>query len=68
MIMESRIRQARLDPNEFARYAFLDSHGQPLTQAKIHRQMQAFLTANPRALIELPRDHGKSMQMCMRLI
>jgi phage terminase large subunit-like protein len=67
MFLELRIRQARRDPNEFARYAFVDSQGRPLTQANIHRQMQTFLTANPRALVELPRDHGKSMQLCVRL-
>ncbi|HXD87598.1 MAG TPA: hypothetical protein VN641_13965, partial [Urbifossiella sp.] len=34
----------------------------------IHRDMQRFLTANPRALIELPRDHGKSFQTCCRIV
>jgi predicted phage terminase large subunit-like protein len=30
--------------------------------------MQAFLTHHARSLIELPRDHGKSTQVCARLI
>lgn len=66
--MELLIQGARKDPNEFARFAFADSFGRPLAQAAVHRELQAFLTAHDRALIELPRDHGKSMQLCIRLI
>ena len=34
----------------------------------MHRELQAFLSENPKALIELPRDHGKSFQVCCRLL
>ena len=63
-----KISQARSDPNNFARFAFADSFGRPLMQAAVHRELQAFLTSHDRALIELPRDHGKSMQLCIRLL
>jgi predicted phage terminase large subunit-like protein len=34
----------------------------------LHRDLQTFLSRQPRALIELPRDHGKSTQVCGRII
>jgi predicted phage terminase large subunit-like protein len=34
----------------------------------VHRELQAFLSRHSRALIELPRDHGKSVQVCCRII
>ena len=46
----------------------MDSSGKRLRQAAIHRELQAFLTQNRRALIELPRDHGKSVQVCARVL
>jgi hypothetical protein len=30
--------------------------------------LQSFLTAHPRALVELPRDHGKTFQACVRVL
>ncbi len=63
-----QICKARRDPSEFAQFAFVDSHGGQLRQAAVHRELQAFLSAHDRAMIELPRDHGKSMQLCIRLI
>jgi predicted phage terminase large subunit-like protein len=62
------IRQARRDVNVFAQLCFTGPDGQPLRQATVHRQMQAFLDQQRRALIELPRDHGKSVQMCLRVL
>ncbi len=61
-------RRAIDDPSAFVEFAFTDSHGRPLRQAAIHHDLQAFLTLHPRALIELPRDHGKSVQVCGRLV
>src|ERR1051326_1864254 len=61
-------RMARRDPNNFAEFAFTDSEGQPLCQALVHRELQAFLGRHARALVELPRDHGKSVQVCIRVL
>jgi predicted phage terminase large subunit-like protein len=68
LLMTWKAKQARDNPNDFAQFAFVDSDGSPLVQAPIHRQLQRFLTKNTRALIELPRDHGKSMQICIRIL
>lgn len=59
---------ARHDVNAFAGLCFTDSAGRPLRQAGVHRDLQAFLSAHPRALVELPRDHGKSLQVCLRVL
>jgi predicted phage terminase large subunit-like protein len=61
-------RRATVDPSAFVEFCFTDSLGQPLRQAAIHRELQAFLTHHPRALVELPRDHGKSVQVCGRVV
>jgi len=55
-------------PNAFIESCFDDSTGAPLVQAQIHRDIQAFLSQHRRALIELPRDHGKSLQVCLRVL
>jgi len=52
----------------FAAFCFTDSGGRALRPAAIHRDLQAFLTVHPRALVELPRDHGKSVQVCIRVL
>jgi len=39
-----------------------------LRQGQIHRDLQRFLLNHRQALIELPRDHGKSMQVCSRIL
>jgi predicted phage terminase large subunit-like protein len=59
---------ARTDVNRFASLCFADSEGEPLRQAPVHRELQAFLDAHPRALVALPRDHGKSVQIGLRLV
>lgn len=59
---------ARRNPNEFAMFAFRDGEGRALVQAAIHRDLQEFLGAHARALVELPRDHGKSVQICVRVL
>jgi predicted phage terminase large subunit-like protein len=66
--LHSSLLQARVDPNSWAEFAFTDPLGKQLKQGKVHRDLQAFLSEHPKALIELPRDHGKSMQVCTRLL
>src|SRR5262249_5253131 len=65
---EQRLRRMREQVNELAEYAFTDSEGRPLRQAAVHRDLQDFLTHHERALVELPRDHGKSVQICIRVL
>jgi predicted phage terminase large subunit-like protein len=57
-----------LDVNAFIEECFTDARGAPLKQARVHEELQAFLTAHSRALVELPRDHGKSFQVCARVL
>lgn len=59
---------ARVDPSAFIQFALRDPHGRPLVQAPVHRELQQFLSAHSRALVELPRDHGKTMQVCGRVL
>lgn len=47
---------------------FRDARGRPIVSASVHRELQAFLSAHRRALVELPRDHGKSTQIGIRLV
>jgi predicted phage terminase large subunit-like protein len=61
-------RLARRNVNRFARFCFRDPAGAPIRPARIHEELQDHLSRHPRALIELPRDHGKSVQMCIRLL
>src|SRR5262245_33805269 len=68
LLLEWKSRQARLDPDAFAEFAFTDSSGRALRQAAVHRELQRFLGAHARALVELPRDHGKTMQVCLRVL
>lgn len=58
----ARVAEARTDPNTFAELVF------GITQADIHRRMQAHFTAHPRALCKIPRDHGKTTQTVARTI
>jgi hypothetical protein len=53
------IRQARIDPSMFLRY---------LLMARVHRELQNPLSTNRQALVELPRDHGKTTQVCRRVL
>ena len=65
---DERALRARVDPSTFIQFALHDSHGRPLVQAAVHRELQQFLTTHPRALVELPRDHGKTIQVCGRVL
>ena len=62
------LHRAATDPNEFLAHCLPDPQGRMLRQAPVHRELQAFLTAHPKAVIELPRDHGKSVQVCGRIV
>src|SRR5262245_60366894 len=57
------------DPAAFVILCLRDAAGTPMTSAAaVHRRLQQFLTDHPRALVELPRDHGKSTQVCARVV
>jgi phage terminase large subunit-like protein len=60
--------RAAADPAAFVRYCFADPAGRPLRMGAVHHELQAFLSAHPKALVELPRDHGKSTQVCGRIV
>ena len=57
-----------LEINDFIRSCFTDSHGAPIVQAPVHIELQRFLSDHPKALVELPRDHGTSFQLCCRVL
>ena len=63
-----RVRDAYRSPDDFLEFCFTDSTGKPVRQAAVHRELQAFLSAHPKGLVELPRDHGKSLQVCGRVL
>jgi phage terminase large subunit-like protein len=62
------VRDARRDPSAFLSYCFTDPANRPLRQSRVHQELQAFLSDHSKALVELPRDHGKSTQVCARLV
>jgi predicted phage terminase large subunit-like protein len=68
ILLEWKARRARRDADAFAEFAFTDGAGRPLRQAAVHRDLQRFLDSHSRALVELPRDHGKTMQVCARVL
>jgi predicted phage terminase large subunit-like protein len=63
-----QIALARTDPCAFIAHCFTDPDLHVLSPAAVHRELQQFLTANHKALVELPRDHGKSVQVCARVL
>jgi hypothetical protein len=54
--------------NRFAEFCLTTAEGHELRQSAFHVAMHAFLDAHRHALIELPRDHGKSVQACIRVL
>jgi phage terminase large subunit-like protein len=58
------LEEARHDVNRFAEYCFIDKEGKNLKQGRIHREWQAALDANRRAIVIAPRGHGKSVNIC----
>jgi predicted phage terminase large subunit-like protein len=68
LVLQWHARRARRDPVAFAELAFSDESGRPLKLARIHRELQQFLGDSARALVELPRDHGKTVQVLIRIL
>src|SRR5262245_974402 len=66
--MAWKARWARIEPKMFATFAFADESGRRMRMAQVHRELQAFLTGAPRGLVELPRDHGKTVQVLIRVL
>lgn len=66
--MQRWIRDAQLSPDAFISFCLTDSQATHLRQASVHRELQRFLFQHRFALIELPRDHGKSVQVCGRIL
>ena len=56
-------RATQLTPDQFIEMVIRDEQGYPLKQAKIHREMQKFISENDRGVIMIPREHGKTTQM-----
>jgi predicted phage terminase large subunit-like protein len=68
LLLQAAVRRARLCPDDFAEFCFRDAAGRPLRQGRLHRDLQDFLGQHRHALVELPRDHGKSLQACIRVL
>ncbi len=62
------VQLSRFEINEFIETCFTDASGAPVKQGEVHRAVQAFLGAHPKGLVEMPRDHGKSFQVCCRVL
>ena len=62
------LRRCRVDPAAFAGFAFRTPAGTRLLPGRVHGELHRFLSANPKALVELPRDHGKTVQLCARIV
>ena len=60
------IREARIDPCAFVRMILMGAAWDPLPE--VHRDLQNHLSAHRLALVELPRDHGKTTQVCLRVL
>ena len=59
--------RARTDPVAFLRY-LLATPGVVDPMAEVHRDLQNHLSDHRLALVELPRDHGKTTQVCLRVL
>ena len=68
VVMLRAIDLARKWPDDFIELCLSDPAGRPLRQAAVHRELQPFLSEHRQALVELPRDHGKSVQVCGRVL
>ena len=66
--MARTIRKARIDPAAFVRYLLMDPVGPRDPLPEVHRDLQNHLSAYRLALVELPRDHGKTTQVCLRVL
>ena len=57
-----------LDPAAFVSRCLTDPRGLPLDSPDVHRELHRVLSQHRHALVELPRDHGKSTQVCGRVL
>jgi predicted phage terminase large subunit-like protein len=60
--------RARTDPSTFAAIVIAGENRPPRPLPALHGNLQDFLSRHGRALVELPRDHGKSTQVCARIV
>jgi predicted phage terminase large subunit-like protein len=67
-MMETMIHLARIDPCAFLQWVLKGPGEEFLPMAEIHNQLQNHLTDHRLALVELPRDHGKTTQVCLRVL
>jgi hypothetical protein len=67
---QAMILAARGDPAAFVRMILLDPAAAAVRDpmAPVHRDLQKHLSAHRLALVELPRDHGKTTQVCLRVL
>jgi phage terminase large subunit-like protein len=61
-------RRAKDDPSAFVAVLIGGERSAPGGLPALHRELQTFLSQHRRALVELPRDHGKSTQVCARIV
>ncbi|MEZ6143292.1 MAG: hypothetical protein R3B84_22220 [Zavarzinella sp.] len=62
------IVRARRDPAAFISFCGRNTDGTPLKLGQVHCELQQFLCQHSKALVQLPRDHGKSTQICGRIL
>ena len=64
------ILTARRNPAAFLRLLLTDPAAPAGTDpmAPVHVELQTHLTEHRNALVELPRDHGKTTQVCLRIL
>ena len=62
------IRRARTDPCAFLPLILQGRAAGFSPTAAVHRELQQHLSRHRCALVEMPRDHGKTMQVCLRVI
>src|SRR5687768_15868723 len=67
-LLRRDVRAARHDPAAFLELCCATPDGRAVRQAAVHRALQRFLSDHRKALVELPRDHGKSTQVCGRVV
>jgi phage terminase large subunit-like protein len=60
--------QASLDPGQFLQRCLLEVDGGAWNWGWVHEEVQEFLSCYSHALVALPRDHGKTTQVCGRLV
>jgi hypothetical protein len=60
--------QSELDPGQFLQRCLLEVDGGAWNWGWVHEEVQEFLSCYSHALVALPRDHGKTTQVCGRLV